>query len=88
MRLEFDCPASDLEDSRLEVCHFGSFKAFIKGAPAATDLDGARTHVPDVEPIGAGSVTTPSPGESAALNIPKASVWTAIAGLVTAAVGT
>ena len=46
MRLEFDIPSPDLEDFRLEVQHSGSFRAFINGIPATTDLDGAGAHVP------------------------------------------
>ncbi len=46
MRLEFDVPARGLDDFRFEVRHSGSFRAFINGIPAATDLDGAGTHVP------------------------------------------
>lgn len=46
MRLVFDVPDSDLEDFRLNVRHSGSFRAFINGIAAATDLDGAGTHVP------------------------------------------
>ena len=46
LRLEFGIPSPDLEDFRLEVRHSGSFRAFINGIPAATDLDGAGTHFP------------------------------------------
>lgn len=46
MRLEFDLSGPDLDNFRFEVRHSGSFRAFINGIPAATDLDGAGTHVP------------------------------------------
>ena len=46
LRMEFDLPSPGLEDFRLEVRHSGAFSAFLNGVPAATDLDGAGTHVP------------------------------------------
>ena len=44
--MQFDMPSPSLEDFRLEVRHSGSFRAYINGVLAATDLDAAGTHVP------------------------------------------